>query len=482
MNRKSTKPRVFVSYCHTDIKKENLDYFIKSLKEACGGQLDLLIDSDSVKVGDDLKRFMNQVENCVCAIIILTPAYKVKVLGRNGGVNIEFKKIIDKYKIQQDIDLKIEDDVETSPISRFEVIPLLFSGDEMTSIPQEFENLLYEDFRDLRVTLKNGKYLIPKALEVKFQKRIKNISEKIITNAITSLDEFQNYYAEYFEMLFKESKSGWNKPEYKKYIDTLFVKTDVFKKVKSQEAWFIVGRKGSGKSTITDVLPQIDPDKYLTTIPVYADNISLIIIYNIFTTNHEFFSDSKNIYQRLKLFQFGWELFFYISCMYKLVEKYDQRKLSYIPVSQINKLKRFLNNIFRRERISDETDLNVIFTYSFSKLQEFLDNVNKSARNNNLGADLISPMEITLYREFLIPKDTIFDFYKILQKLDRKILFSFDGFDTIFDLFRKESIRGNTDDLIERANFEVDWLNSLLLLVLNQGINLNIFIKLSTIA
>src|SRR5690606_33356284 len=109
-----------------------------------------------------------------------------------------------------------------------------------------------------------------------------------------------------------ESKSEWSNPEYTSYIDTLFVKTDVFKKVLKQDAWFIIGRKGSGKSTITDILPKFEPDKYLTTIPIYADNISLITTYNIFTSNQAFFSDSKNVYQRLRLFQFGWELFLFI--------------------------------------------------------------------------------------------------------------------------------------------------------------------------
>ena len=56
MTKKTNKPTVFISYCHIDIDYDCLHYFVDSLKEVCGGHLDIIIDSKNMRIGDDINQ------------------------------------------------------------------------------------------------------------------------------------------------------------------------------------------------------------------------------------------------------------------------------------------------------------------------------------------------------------------------------------------------------------------------------------------
>lgn len=462
---KNNKPQVFLSYCRADVEPHIIEYIFLKLQELCGNKIEVLFDNE-LQAGDDLHTFMDQLQFVDSTIVILTPSYKVKVLQKDGGVWNEYRKIVERMERNNE-----NGGSATKSGEHFEVIPLLLSGDYSTAVPTEIQTKLFHEIKELKFLKSNAHF--PRNHERTVLTTLKKISEKLLGNAEYNNPNYKKTWEDFYRELFQESKSEWYKEKYQEYIDTLFVKTDVFNKVRNQEIWFIVGRKGSGKSTITDVLPLIDTNKYIATIPIYAENISLLTTYNIFTSKGDFISDSKNVYPRLRLFQFGWEVFIYLTVIYKIVEKHHNNKLSFIKVDSVRKLRTFMKTILTRERISDEEDFNVLFNHAFGKLQEYVAKSIGHSRASNYPADLTSPMAINEYRNFIFSKDVIKTTHDIMRQIDRKILLSFDGIDTIFDNFRKENIRHNVQDAQDRANFEVDWLNSLLLLVLNQGIHRN---------
>lgn len=93
----------------------------------------------------------------------------------------------------------------------------------------------------------------------------------------------------------------------------------------------------------------------------------------------------------------------------------------------------------------------------------------RSELNEIFMFDITSKMNRNYYLEMALGKEVINSFSKIIEKCKRKILVTLDGFDTVFDEFRKESIRNystNEGDLERRSNIEINWVKSLLALVL----------------
>jgi energy-coupling factor transporter ATP-binding protein EcfA2 len=474
MNQKEKKPLVFVAYSHTDVEVDILNYIIDKIKENSNNRIDVVTDKQKLRIGDDFVQYMDLIDKADYVLILMTPNYKKKVVEKQDYVYYEYKKILNRYFSKEQSARNLRDDEFIgSDVANFGLLPILLSGNKEQSIPDELSTLIYEDFVGLHVSERDGKYLISRQIEDKYTPKFKNIISKIRTVSLSNEQSFRLSWTEYFKLLFQNSKSEWDKQQYHKYLEEIFVKTDVFNKVRQQEAWFIIGRKGSGKSTITDVLPNIDPHYYLFTVAIYANDISLHTCYNIFTANGKGFdSDSKNIWTLIKAFKACWEAFIYLCIIYKLVQQYEKGDFRDVEIHNIRKFKKVTYEILNQKRTGvEQSDMNTLFLHAFSSIAEYTDQVIKSARPNKFfGADIGRGIDARSYRYFVIPSKTLDALHDVIARFGKKILVTFDGIDTDFDLFRKESIRGKTDDIQDRAIFEVDWLNALMLLVLNQGV------------
>jgi hypothetical protein len=106
------------------------------------------------------------------------------------------------------------------------------------------------------------------------------------------------------------------------------------------------------------------------------------------------------------------------------------------------------------------------FNYCFNAMIDFVNDCVNEARHQPefFLTDIGARFNRNRYLHFVFNKNnTLRNFRWLLRGINKKFLITLDGFDTVFDSFRRESIRSNNEENIhQRALFEMDWLRSLL--------------------
>lgn len=459
--------QVLISYCYEEVHQDSkrLQYFVKELRKHLGDK-DIIInvDYEMLTAGSNIKNYMTKyAQESEIIIILLSPEYQKRVYERKKGVNIEFDIIYKRYL--KHLENKT---YETD----FKIIPITFIGKFEDVKIQEIEDLLAEDFRKLSVSIEKNKLTIPKYLSSEFNKKFTDISDSIKYIKTIKSREFKINSKKLFRFLFKDAKSAWDKSENYKYIDDLFVKTSVYINVRDENVKFIIGRKGSGKTTITQILPRLESNFLEFSIPVIFNDISLETNYNIFNTNSSFKSDLEKVFGYIDGLKFVWDVFLHLCYGYSFI----LNKFNYWKDPGIIDLKNYIFDLllwnpekWDKKSIPNTKDYKAIFSHVYSKLPDFIEDSIKKAREDKIGADLATLFHIDRFREYVIGKKVLHGIWKSLTLFDKKILLSFDGFDTAIGLFRRSSIRNKYNDINERIEFEQNILLSFILLIHDKG-------------
>jgi hypothetical protein len=150
--------RVFISYCHEDVDQETLEFLLHIFRTNAKKDYEILIDRINLQYGDDIPDFMSLLDQVDSVVILLTPAYKRKTLTHSGGVHAEYTRILARHDLAQ-----------TLRTAAFELIPVIFTGDESSSLPDELKHLRYLSLVGLRVARdKHKEFMITKYAEQKF--------------------------------------------------------------------------------------------------------------------------------------------------------------------------------------------------------------------------------------------------------------------------------------------------------------------------
>jgi hypothetical protein len=460
----------FCSYAHSGIDKETLDYIINLFRKYCP-HVEFLIDKD-LKYGHDFGEFMDMLYAVDCAVIFLTPEYKRKVDGRQGGAYQEYTNILDRLNESRKSSQK--GTINNALGSRFSLFPILFSGSSGDSVPEHLKLRNYLDLTSLLVARRDGRFKLfskPHLNQIKFF--CQNISASL--NA-ENIDARANY-AKYFDRLFIDVKADWKNPRdiNEDYANTLFVKTRSYKRISDQHSLIVTGRKGSGKSTVSEMLSINKKAEYLDTVNIQGDYMNMELLYAIFSQQPTR-TDSSELLSQLDCFSYAWQAFMYICCMDIFVHSRKR-----IKSDNINKLGKFLNKIIQKENISETIQLlsltnrhYVYFTYCFSQTRYFIDKAIALSRSDekHFYADLKNRLDRQNYIEFVIGSDHLSALSCLFKRTRKKVLITLDGLDTRFDLFRRNAREVNDKEvLLHRSHFESDWLRSLVMLVINMHEN-----------
>lgn len=454
----------FVSYCHSDIDREVLHYLRFMLEENSRQKYDFLLDED-LPPGANLDEFMALLDKVDAVIILLTPEYKNKVKDRKGGAYTEYTRIVNRYfsHLQQR-----KRGVKSSKVTGyFELIPILISGDNSNAVPEELLNVKYSNLVGIRVSKnQKGKYIITDFIRQNYLPKINGITETL--NAISSIksESFEELYKRYFPSLFVDLKANPRSVN-QGFINRLFVKTYSFSKVANQNVLFIIGRKGSGKSTIAELVELLNKEKYKGRVTIIADNFNLGSIFELFD-NQGIRSDTKAAVKRSDCFQYAWEAFFIICCIEIIVNLYKKEKLNKYQKSHSHSLNDYLKVLQGPwAQSDDQTKMNAYFYHAFSSAISFVDDCISKARPEPqyFYSDIQGLFELNHFLEKIFGEKVLSDLRDIVNTCRKRFLITLDGFDTFFDEFRRDSLTIK-EELEIKAKFEVDWLRSLLQLVL----------------
>lgn len=481
MNDKST---CFISYCHDDVNREEIDFIVETLKKNTKKTTDYLYDN-AVGIGRRFRSFMQLLDVVDLVLMVCSPKYKLKAeMGpeTGGGVGFEYDLINKRYnQILKEKKETLNEYLSERSTNPFEVLPIVLKGNYDISIPNEFQDNKAINLSYFKITNKQTKTsevikIIPSNIKIQFENDITRIIDTLKANHRQKQKSYEEELSKTYDYLkldslFRDTKADFNNSKYslEEYEDTLFVRTHVYKQIENQSAYILIGRKGSGKSAITQVLPirsQRYNSPYFGVVDIYANrDINFNVLYSFL--NHEFVSDTRHIFDRLKCFKFGWALFFRICLMDLIVKKSNEPDFPESSKKRISKISTYIADLNKLKTITPNESKTNYFTFSFNSIQRFMNNCIAKARKDETYfiTDIDAQFNLTEYINFTIGNDRNQELEEYLENMPHKFLITFDGFDTEIEKFREEGQFFADDNLEEKVRFEIDWLHSLLLLV-----------------
>lgn len=449
------KRTLFVSYSHESIDRPKLDYLLEQIQKKGRSTVRILIDLQEVRIGGSFTDYMALIDNhdVDAVLMVLTPSYKRKVMNNEGNVPPEFKAVMARYDGDKQAYLQLpKSDLSLyENVRKFGVLPVLFHGTSQDSVPDAIrkESLRYVDITDAVVRERDGK-LVPVGSS---QKAMDDLADQIVVdikNIAKQKDkDYQERRARIRKALFANTKAGAHPT-----LETeVFARTMTYLRVLNQESYFIVGRKGSGKSTLTEQLELQNPNRYAAHVSIDFSKISLSFIYS-FYTNPQFQSDAGATRgYRAEYLELVWECFFFICLIW-------QRKDTDYFSAWLRK--EFQDEVFQYE---PQEFFNVALSRSIERFSDFQNSTIAASRDtlSSLSARL-SPRH---FIEHVFGKQIIRAIG--IAASTGTTLITLDGIDSAFHDYRMEYMRfgkQETDDYYQnRARVEVDLIKALIRLV-----------------
>src|ERR1700732_3888552 len=276
-----TKPSCFISYCHQDMDTQTLEKFEELLTEVSEDYIEFIRDVRH-PVGGNWDEFMEIVNSADAAILLLTPEYKKRVTARAGGVYEEFRRIFTRFSNLKEA-RKLSGEDRDPPLRSFALIPIIFSGDASSSLPNEIARENYKDFAHFHVDRdqRSKRIIIADSVKSQFLPIVKEIIWKIEASIIDNILDFRFTQEKYFDLLLINTKdenlTQLSRPK-RNYI---FTKTRSYGEINKERSFIIVGRKGSGKSTITRYIADQHMERYKKRIHFFVDDVNLEMLFEV---------------------------------------------------------------------------------------------------------------------------------------------------------------------------------------------------------
>lgn len=466
--KQHSRPTCFISYCREGVDRDTVDHLVQQLKQTSRQRVEFLYDED-LDAGAKLPVFMDMLRQVDGVILLLTPEYKARTEDRRGGVYTEYSQIIRRYQELESAANTTTQEVSPDPLQSilppFPLIPIILSGSFERSCPSELHESLCLNFTTYRAFRREGGHLyVTQQVEAKHSKQLsKIVSQVVVTNSSKSTEvaaSFDELRAAFLENTKHEHIAG--DPRFESQLHELFVKTYAFKKVRKQTSYLLIGRKGSGKSTIVDYLSRDFDDKYKDAIKVSINDFELEYLYSILSTQ-QLRSELNVVVSQVRVFEVIWELFIYVCCMHCLVAEFHRGRAKNGQLQHLPPIDRFLHQLSgKSEGQSHELDYKATYHWCYSKIVQQIDDAIETARDDT--AEFAYDLSRQLNPEGMLRSalsDVVVDaFHAALNHCTRRFLVSLDGFDTAFEEFRIRSQHAghSQEEARRRTQYEVDWL------------------------
>lgn len=465
---KKLRPTCFISYCRDNADTESIEHFVQALKQTSKNQIDFLFDEELLP-GDDLQKFMESLQCADGVILLLTPEYKAKVQNRSGVVYTEYKQIIDRYLEQQgdannSSELNLEGKLEGLK-SPFCLIPVIFSGTYATSCPDELNRPVAVDFTQYRAQRSRGELFVASSTQRKHENKLSKIVSQLITRYSSKRESVAKSFNDLLYSLFHTTKHEHvcGDPKFQSELEHVFVKTHPYNKVNQQTSYLLIGRKGSGKSTLVDYIGRNSEERYKAAIKIDVDNFDLEYIFTVLTPR-QVHADLDVVVPLVKVFEIVWELFLMLCCIDTLVSEGEQGRLKQSQMQHTPLLDRLLKTV--TGQVGEATvkiDYRALFHWAYAKIIVQIEKAIENSRNDpaHFAYDVSARLDPQEMQRVAISEAVMASFNSVLAHCSKRFLVSLDGFDTAFEKFRlrTQQVVKEPDDRRRRTQFEVDWLS-----------------------
>jgi hypothetical protein len=455
------KPTIFVSYCHDDLTPDHgrMRVLLDQLGKVGGENFELLVDyrHHGAAIGSNIADFMERVDGSDAVILLLTPGYKERVAQKGrSGVYTEFRRIYDRYLAA----------TEKGSYGRtFLILPIIFTNTYSESCPAEIKNVVCVDATWLHVIPDKDPPRLRRDIATRLSALVREINGRLAGVIATKQREYltrQEALLRHF--LFDDSKSRWDKPENRDYLESAFVKTSTFLRARNRELSFVVGRKGAGKSTITHVLPFLQSPRPAHTLRLEFETLPFDACFNILLDKSAEASDLRHLFGPLHSYQLIWDGFLHLAFANAVKEQLPKQ-------SDLRRLLRRLVdlplNLIREEAERTAMVTRILFVFAFEKIISYISLVVRRPSGGGGIAESVAEFHPTMVRRQILGYGGLERLEAILEAYSqsgRRLLVTADGFDSMVEYFSLGS-----DRLVEARRFEREVLLALFQIVLNRG-------------
>lgn len=438
-------------------------------------------------------------------LLLMTPAYYRKVKDHEDGVWIEWQRLDERFG-------EIWRDPSGSDDGR-QFYPILVAGEPQRAVPSVVSHLKYQDITQfVPKKRKQGGVSTTDTASLRLDPMIEEIlaaaelsavwredcypqKEELISDSLVVSEPQQTRETDapilsptdvLVTLLTKEHQADLSTFSNVKHSELdlvanrsnwdLLVSTAAFRRVLTQRNYLIVGRKGSGKSTLKSMLALREGGgAYRGCIALRAENLSLSTIYTLF--GERVLSDAAQLTSRLVFFLLAWQGVLAL-CLIDLLGKRDQAGL--LDPKQKAKMKPL--RAFLKERgwwsrkagsltpAANAKDNDFVqrsaMQFAAEKLAGLLtDSVANSLDTKPVDELIAGAVNELIGQDFLsvlLGKQVHKALFAMADLCEGRVLVTLDEFDTLFGRFREEA--EDQKEAERRAWVERDWLLALLML------------------
>lgn len=449
------KPTCYISYSWDS---GILDFLLKlkqEIERKSQNRITVILDRNNFHIGDDFKKKEKQILDSDLIITFFTPDYKKKVDTPiiDSGCYREFEYILKMWKENE-----------------HRVYPILFKGTKDYSVPKDIYNAVYNmEVSSIKYKeSKSGYVTIDQHSKGKFSRFVDDIIHKTITNSTSNGIRYIDLNEKYQSLLKNTAADGTLKK-------SCMIKMSAYNSILNQTAYFVIGRKGSGKTTLIETLEKLEPDefmkRYKTLCPIKAEDINIDAIYNCVQS----FEKDRDYIQIKDVTDLYWETFFIMQTMYIIgievengnVEPGDFRYKTFNNTKNFLRRKLGLSSNVRLNDFIAKKQLPLLVIEILNLY--FKNHILDKADDITFMTSIKTNMNVYSVIESFVSKRIFNAFLAAFGSCEKKTLISLDGFDTHSEDFRRNTRSCqivNTEEYLKRTEFESVFYRSLVSVVM----------------
>lgn len=417
------REKCYFSYCSDECDENLMEYLRKEIENKSNGKVQVIYDKKDFHNAENFKENEKKILGSDSVVIFFSPSYK-QIIDNSQverGTHREYNLILPLYESKE-----------------LAVIPVLSHGSVITAVTKEFKDHTVTNFAN------NAPIIIGKRKQKKANPIYKTELNNLISDIIyeTSVAHRRKDYKfsnteEAYQVLFCNTDSKNKLPKQCMY------KSEAYKNIMSEEGTsFLVGRKGSGKTTFFEVLEKYNAEefdkRFKVLRPISVEDIredSLYSIYDNFYKDHKIFGQSKII----ELF---WEIYIYLCAIYIVCVEEENHRIRDDRKTTFHIIGNILKRMFCVSRLDCDDVKRAIFTESVALWDEFINSgILDFATEEAFLASMDANFNVHNVLNKLFTKTKYNALAKAIDKCDKKILISLDKFDTISEDFRRDTKR-----------------------------------------
>lgn len=481
------KTTYFISYCHESIDWDSLGLLVDELKQSFDGQGEVLWDKD-LDSGDRFSVHEKQIAKADGVLVILTPSYYQRIRDRQpGGAYREFKLILEREDKEQKRLAELTNSIPESSIAeaaiphKFKLHLITLAGSADAVVPDELKDLKVSDFRAFKALHddKKKKYYIRSETLTELRPKIKRMAASVLqmvaTNDPAAVKSYTKSLANFGDLedtlrhhILEDPKQEALLAKINHHaeqdaglvLNNLFVTTTAYRKIEGGSRYILIGRKGSGKTSIVHHLAEANKFKYGKPIDISVDDFDLSIPFT-FLTDQLWDSDTQHVKARVRILEIIWELFLILCLMRNYLGQKQLRGYTYL-----HDIEKELSALPAKFDVSDDEWYPMAFAWAFGSVMAKIKSAPEEAKGANLAefaSDITYHQAATPVISGILGEKASNALWEAGAVQTGRFLVSFDKFDRQFEEFRHNTLATDANHTkASRVAFELDWLRSFL--------------------